>query len=72
MATDQKALSAFFEPSIVAIIGASQNPEKVGYKVLSNLLRAGFTGTIVPVNPSADSILDVKCYKSLNDFAGYS
>lgn len=64
-----KALGAFFEPRTVAIIGASQNPDKVGYKILSNLQRAGFTGTIVPVNPSAASILDVKCYKNLADFA---
>lgn len=65
-----KTLPAFFEPRTVAIIGASQNPDKVGYKVLSNLKRAGYTGTIVPVNPGAESILDVKCYKSLNDFQG--
>ncbi len=64
-----KSLAAFFEPRTVAIIGASQNPDKVGYKILSNLKRAGFTGTIVPVNPSATSILDVKCYKSLDEFA---
>ncbi len=67
---DAGAMKAFFEPRTVAIIGASQNPDKVGYKILSNLKRAGYTGTIVPVNPSADSILDVKCYKSLNDFSG--
>ena len=64
------SLPAFFEPRTVAIIGASQNPDKVGYKILSNLKRAGYTGTIVPVNPGAESILDVKCYKSLDDFSG--
>ncbi|MDO5575926.1 MAG: CoA-binding protein, partial [Fibrobacter sp.] len=63
-------MPAFFEPKSVAIIGASQNPAKVGYKILENLLRAGYTGTIVPVNPSADSILGKKCYKSLGEFGG--
>lgn len=63
-------MPAFFEPKSVAIIGASQNPSKVGYKILENLLRAGYTGTIVPVNPSADSILGKKCYKSLGEFGG--
>lgn len=67
---DAGAMKAFFEPRTVAIIGASQNPDKVGYKILSNLKRSGYTGTIVPVNPSADNILDVKCYKSLSDFSG--
>lgn len=66
----EKVLPAFFEPKTVAIIGASTNPSKVGYTILSNLQRAGYTGTIVPVNPGADSILGVKCYKSLEDFHG--
>lgn len=65
-----KKLKSLYEPSAVAIIGASQNPDKVGYKVLFNLKRSGYAGKIVPVNPSADSILDIKNYKKLEDFEG--
>lgn len=61
-------LAALFEPRSVAIIGASQNPDKVGYQILSNLIRSGYKGKIVPVNPSAESILNVKCYKSIGEF----
>ncbi|HLV30430.1 MAG TPA: acetate--CoA ligase family protein [Chitinispirillaceae bacterium] len=61
-------LLAFFKPQTVAIIGASQKPNKVGYKILENLIRAGYTGKIIPVNPSADSILGKKCYRSLLEF----
>ena len=54
----------------VAVIGASRNPEKVGYAFMHNLTRLGFQGTIVPVNLEAPDILGVKCYKSLEEFPG--
>jgi len=67
---EAKKLKSFYEPKSIAIIGASQNPDKVGYKILFNLKRSGYQGTIVPVNPNADSILDFKSYKSLDEFSG--
>ena len=67
---EAKKLKSFYEPQSVAIIGASQNPDKVGYKILFNLKRSGYQGTVVPVNPNADSILDFKNYKSLDEFNG--
>lgn len=67
---EAKKLKPLYEPKAVAIIGASQNPDKVGYKVLFNLKRSGYQGKIVPVNPTADSILDIKNYKSLEEFSG--
>jgi acetyltransferase len=54
----------------VAVIGASRNPEKVGYAFMHNLTRTGFEGTIVPINLEAPDILGVKCYKSLEEFGG--
>lgn len=67
---ESKKLKPLYEPRTVAIFGASQNPDKVGYKVLFNLKRSGYTGKIVPVNPTADSILDIKNYKSIEEFEG--
>lgn len=67
---EAKKLKSLYEPKSVAIIGASQNPDKVGYKILFNLKRSGYQGTVVPVNPNADSILDFKNYKSLDEFDG--
>ncbi|MCZ7635014.1 MAG: CoA-binding protein [Verrucomicrobia bacterium] len=54
----------------MAVIGASRNPEKVGYAFMHNLTRTGFEGTIVPINLEAPDILGVKCYKSLEEFGG--
>lgn len=63
-------LETLLYPKSVAVIGASRSPEKVGYAVLANLVNGGFKGAIVPVNPGADEILGLKCYKSLNDYDG--
>jgi acetate---CoA ligase (ADP-forming) len=63
-------LETLLYPQTIAVIGASRNPEKVGYAFMSNLTKSGFKGTIVPVNPEAPDILGVKCYKALSDFGG--
>jgi acetyltransferase len=60
-------LDAFFKPNAVAVIGASRNPEKLGYAVLANLVESGFGGGIYPINPQADSILGFKSYATLED-----
>jgi acetate---CoA ligase (ADP-forming) len=60
-------LDAFFKPDSVAVIGASRDPEKLGYAVVSNLKEAGFPGRIYPINPKADEILDLKVYPSVID-----
>jgi acetyl coenzyme A synthetase (ADP forming)-like protein len=61
------ALSAFFNPNGVALIGASRDPSKLGYAVLRNLLQHGYTGPVYPVNPKADEILGARCYPSILD-----
>ncbi|PNV77270.1 MAG: hypothetical protein C0200_06995 [Thermoproteota archaeon] len=51
-------------PRSIAVIGASRNPEKIGYVVLKQL-SSKFRGRLYPINPSADEILGLKCYKSI-------
>jgi acetyltransferase len=63
-------LDSLLVPDSVAIVGASRNPNKVGHAVLRNLVRGGFLGTILPVNPSADEVLGLKCLSSLKEHAG--
>lgn len=64
------SLDPFFCPRTVALIGASRTPGKVGYEILSNLIEGGFEGEIVPVNPLADQVLGVRCYKAVLDYEG--
>lgn len=59
------ALSGFFNPRSVAVVGASQKKGKVGYEILSGLITSGYEGKIFPVNKNADQIEGLKCYPDL-------
>ncbi len=59
------ALEGFFNPKSIAIVGASQKKGKVGYEILTNMIRAGYKGQIFPVNNKADTIEGLKCYPDL-------
>jgi hypothetical protein len=48
---------------VVAVIGASKTPGKEAFTVPLYMQQHGFT--VIPVNPSADSINGVKAYPSL-------
>ncbi|MCS7179824.1 MAG: CoA-binding protein, partial [bacterium] len=58
-------LKYFFTPENVCLIGASTNPDKLGFKILKNLIEGGYKGKIFPVNPKADTILNLKSYKNV-------
>lgn len=59
------SLFKFFNPSSVAIIGASHKKGKVGYETLTNLVKGSFKGKIFPINPKGGRILEKKVFKSL-------
>jgi acetyl coenzyme A synthetase (ADP forming)-like protein len=57
-----------FDPSLlqvhsIAVVGASQDPNKVGYAICRNLLT--FPGSLYPVNRNAQTILGRKAYPAL-------
>lgn len=60
-------LSKLFNPSSIAVVGASQFPEKVGAIALKNIIISKFNGRIYPVNPSISNVGSLKFYKSLSD-----
>lgn len=61
-------LDALFSPKSVAVVGASKSPDKVGNRILANLINCGFRGPLVPINPTAKEILGRTCYPSLRDY----
>lgn len=63
-------LEKLFQPTSVAVVGASENPGKLGHQVLANLIASGFGGAIYPVNPKAHEILGHKAYASVSDIPG--
>jgi acetyl coenzyme A synthetase (ADP forming)-like protein len=60
------SLSPFFEPSVVAVIGANRAPGHIGSEVLHNL-RSSFTGRVVPVHPSAGEIQGLQAFRRVGD-----
>ena len=60
-------LDAVFRPRSVAVIGASTVAGKLGHDILYNLIHAGFTGPIYPINPKADQVLELPAFKQIGD-----
>ncbi len=60
-----QSLKPFFHPRGVAVIGASRQQGSIGHRVLASLRSGGFTGSIFPVNPFADTIDGLRVFPSL-------
>jgi len=58
-------LDPILRPSSIAVIGASRQPNTIGWQIVDNLLRYGFQGAVYPVNPRADFIHSIPAYPSV-------
>ena len=58
-------LDALFDPSTIALIGASNRPGSVGAVLARNLFGAGFEGPILTVNPRERAIRSTLNYRSI-------
>jgi acetyl coenzyme A synthetase (ADP forming)-like protein len=64
-------LERILNPRSMAIIGASDNPDKVGHVILGNNIASGFPGKIYPVNINANgTIMGYTAYKSILELKG--
>jgi acetyl coenzyme A synthetase (ADP forming)-like protein len=64
------ALRKVLAPRSVAVIGASRRRGTVGGELFRNLLAAGFTGPVYPVNPSATAVQSVAAYPGVRKVPG--
>ena len=64
--SEHQPLRAIFNPTTVAVVGASDRPGSVGRTLLWNLISHPFGGTVFPVNPKRDSVLGIKAYTSIS------
>jgi len=60
-------LHKLFNPKTIAVIGATNRKDSVGYSVVRNLIGSGFQGIVYPINPQQESILGVKVYSSIKE-----
>ncbi|RME50541.1 MAG: GNAT family N-acetyltransferase, partial [Deltaproteobacteria bacterium] len=63
----QHSLDVIFRPRSVAVIGASNQPGKVGGEIFRKLLRTGFRGPVYPVNRKSPYVHSVKAYPSIRE-----
>lgn len=54
------------EPDSVAIIGASDDPDKIGGRPVRYLREFGFTGSVLPVNPRRDTVQGLRSYPDVS------
>jgi acyl-CoA synthetase (NDP forming) len=59
-------LDAILNPRSLAVIGASKEPGKRGYRAVEILLRDKYAGDIFPINPKESEILGLRCYPALD------
>lgn len=64
------SLRPFFAPAVVAVVGASRRPEKIGARVFRAILDGGFTGRVIPVNPAASDIDGVATAPTVSAIGG--
>lgn len=65
--TARAGLQAMLEPASVAMIGASDDPARIGGRPLRYLMEAGFQGEVYPVNPNRETVQGLKAYASVKD-----
>ena len=58
-------LDSLFGAESVAIVGASNDPNKLAGRPLAYMLRSGFDGAIYPINPSRSEVQGQRCYPDL-------
>lgn len=62
---ESSGLREIFYAESVAVVGASVNETKRGYRAVATLLRDRYEGRIYPVNPKLNSVLGIKCYHDI-------
>ncbi len=65
---DEEVLEEYrplFRPSSIAVVGATNNPFKLGYHALAAVRSAGFEGEVYPVHPAETEVQGHKAYPSV-------
>ncbi len=60
------SIRPLFQPTSVAVIGASRNPTSIGYRIL-HALHERYKGKLFAINPKASEIDSIPCFASVSD-----
>ncbi len=59
-------LARLLNPTVVAVIGASDDPSRIGGKPIAYMLKQGYGGRILPVNPKRATVQGLTSYSSID------
>src|SRR3989338_212273 len=62
-----KKLDIIFNPTSIAVIGATNKKGHVGYAFMENLVKGGFKGKTYPINLTKKKMFGIKAYPSVLD-----
>lgn len=58
-------LDALFHPRSIAVVGASDDPNRIGGVPLSLMIERGYTGRLIPINPKYERVQGLPAFPSL-------
>ena len=61
----QELIREFMDQRRFAVVGATDNPEKYGNRIVKNLRDRGYE--VYPVNPRLEKVEGLKCYPTIAD-----
>ncbi len=67
MLKSDDSLTPFFNPRGVVVVGASQNPVKLGYGLARNLVQSRYLGAVHFVNPKGGTLFRRPIYRSVGE-----
>ena len=70
MTANAPSLRPFFEPDIVAVVGANRRRGRIGSEIFHNLV-SRFAGRVMPVNPFAAEVEGVRAYARMTDIEAH-
>jgi acetyltransferase len=63
-------LNHVLKPESLVVVGASDREGSLGRVVMSNILSAGFSGPVWPVNPKYENVAHMRCFRRIDDIDG--
>lgn len=65
-----RRLDLFLNPRSIAVIGASDDPTRIGGRTLANIRQGGFSGTVYPINPGRKSVQGLPAWPAIGEVPG--
>jgi len=70
MTAPRLPIARIIKPQSVAIIGASEDEGKFGGRIMHNVVRHGYAGELLPINPNRETILGRRAYPNIGAAPG--